>query len=58
MHRGYHVPAVPTRERRVRVLVLVVWLTAALFGRDIVSTATCGARPNGAGGRATCQADV
>lgn len=35
MHRGYHVLAVPTWERKVRVLC--VWLTAALFGRDIVS---------------------
>ncbi|WP_198047099.1 NAD(P)/FAD-dependent oxidoreductase [Kutzneria sp. 744] len=37
MHRGYHVLAVPTWERKVRVLA--VWLTAALFGRDIVSLA-------------------
>jgi NADH dehydrogenase len=35
MHRGYHVLAVPTWERKVRVLA--VWLTAAIFGRDIVS---------------------
>ncbi|WP_027346806.1 NAD(P)/FAD-dependent oxidoreductase [Hamadaea tsunoensis] len=35
MHRGYHVLAVPSWERKVRVLA--VWLTAALFGRDIVS---------------------
>jgi NADH dehydrogenase len=35
MHRGYHVLAVPTWERKVRVLA--VWVTAALFGRDIVS---------------------
>ncbi|AZM48388.1 NADH dehydrogenase FAD-containing subunit [Streptomyces sp. WAC 06738] len=35
MHRGYHVLAVPTWERKIRVLA--VWLTAALFGRDIVS---------------------
>ncbi|MFF0766979.1 NAD(P)/FAD-dependent oxidoreductase [Streptomyces sp. NPDC003328] len=35
MHRGYHVLAVPTWERKVRVLA--VWLTAALFGRDLVS---------------------
>ncbi|HET8590626.1 MAG TPA: hypothetical protein VFM01_13410, partial [Nakamurella sp.] len=33
--RGYHVLAVPTWERKVRVLA--VWLTAAIFGRDIVS---------------------
>lgn len=37
MHRGYHVLAVPTWERKVRVLA--VWATAALFGRDIVSLA-------------------
>ncbi|MBG7697571.1 NAD(P)/FAD-dependent oxidoreductase [Streptomyces sp. MC1] len=35
MHRGYHVLAVPTWERKVRVFS--VWLTAALFGRDLVS---------------------
>ncbi|WP_069385273.1 hypothetical protein [Cellulosimicrobium cellulans] len=35
MHRGYHVLAIPTWERKVRVLA--VWLTAALFGRDVVS---------------------
>ncbi|MFD0503146.1 NAD(P)/FAD-dependent oxidoreductase [Streptomyces chiangmaiensis] len=35
MHRGYHVMAVPTWERKVRVLA--VWFTAALFGRDLVS---------------------
>lgn len=35
MHRGYHVLAVPTWERKVRVLA--VWFTAALFGRDLVS---------------------
>jgi NADH dehydrogenase len=38
MHRGYHVLAVPTWERKVRVLAL--WVTAALFGRDIVSLAS------------------
>ncbi|GAB2841727.1 FAD-dependent oxidoreductase [Actinocorallia aurea] len=38
MHRGYHVLAIPTWERKVRVAV--VWLTAALFGRDIVSLAS------------------
>jgi NADH dehydrogenase len=37
MHRGYHVLAVPTWERKVRVLA--VWATAVLFGRDIVSLA-------------------
>ena len=35
MHRGYHVLAIPTWERKVRVLL--VWATAVLFGRDIVS---------------------
>ncbi|MEU6343180.1 NAD(P)/FAD-dependent oxidoreductase [Streptomyces sp. NPDC046977] len=38
MHRGYHVLAVPTWERKVRVLA--VWLTAAAFGRDLVSLAS------------------
>lgn len=35
MHRGYHVLAVPTWERKVRVAL--VWFSALLFGRDIVS---------------------
>ncbi len=35
MHRGYHVLAVPTWERKIRVLA--VWLSALFFGRDIVS---------------------
>ncbi|WP_426182075.1 NAD(P)/FAD-dependent oxidoreductase [Microbacterium sp. TWP3-1-2b2] len=35
MHRGYHVLAVPTWSRKVRVLLL--WVSAFLFGRDIVS---------------------
>ena len=35
MHRGYHVLAIPTWERKIRVLV--VWLTALIFGRDIAS---------------------
>lgn len=35
MHRGYHVLAIPTWERKLRVLL--VWLSAALFGRDIVA---------------------
>ncbi|KQP01894.1 NAD(P)/FAD-dependent oxidoreductase [Leifsonia sp. Leaf264] len=35
MHRGYHVLAIPTWERKVRVLL--VWFSALLFGRDIVS---------------------
>ncbi|MFF4836312.1 NAD(P)/FAD-dependent oxidoreductase [Streptomyces sp. NPDC001315] len=38
MHRGYHVLAVPTWERKVRVLA--VWLTAAFYGRDVVSLAS------------------
>ncbi|ROO86640.1 NADH dehydrogenase [Actinocorallia herbida] len=37
MHRGYHVLAIPTWERKSRVFA--VWLTAAVFGRDIVSLA-------------------
>ncbi len=37
MHRGYHVLAVPSWERKVRVLA--VWATGFLFGRDIVSLA-------------------
>ncbi|MFJ7216102.1 NAD(P)/FAD-dependent oxidoreductase [Amycolatopsis sp. NPDC098790] len=55
MHRGYHVLAVPSWERKIRVLA--VWLTAALFGRDILSLASVqhpreafvsgGARPEG-----------
>jgi NADH:ubiquinone reductase (H+-translocating) len=35
MHRGYHVLAVPSWERKIRVLA--VWLTAAVSSRDIVS---------------------
>jgi NADH dehydrogenase len=35
MHRGYHVLAVPSWERKVRVLSS--WLPALVFGRDIVS---------------------
>jgi NADH dehydrogenase len=38
MHRGYHVLAVPSWERKARVLA--VWLTAVVFGRDIVSLAS------------------
>ncbi|SDY81658.1 NAD(P)/FAD-dependent oxidoreductase [Herbiconiux ginsengi] len=38
MHRGYHMLAVPTWERKVRVAL--VWLSAVFFGRDIVSLAT------------------
>lgn len=32
MHRGYHMLAVPTWERKIRVLT--VWLAAAVFGRE------------------------
>ncbi|WP_136709650.1 FAD-dependent oxidoreductase [Agromyces sp. H66] len=35
MHRGYHVLAIPTWERKLRVLL--VWLSALVVGRDIVS---------------------
>jgi NADH dehydrogenase len=35
MHRGYHLLAVPSWERKVRVLS--IWLPALVFGRDIVS---------------------
>lgn len=38
MHRGYHVLAVPTWERKLRVLA--IWLVAAVTGRDIVSLAS------------------
>ncbi|MFC8430104.1 NAD(P)/FAD-dependent oxidoreductase [Streptomyces sp. NPDC057253] len=38
MHRGYHVLAVPSWERKIRVLT--VWLTGALTGRDLVSLAS------------------
>lgn len=37
MHRGYHVLAVPTWERKIRVLA--GWLSMGVFGRDIVSLA-------------------
>ncbi|PJJ73373.1 NADH dehydrogenase [Diaminobutyricimonas aerilata] len=37
MHRGYHVLAVPTWERKIRVLL--VWIGAVFGGRDIVSLA-------------------
>jgi NADH dehydrogenase len=45
MHRGYHVLAIPTWERKVRVLA--VWATAGVFGRDVVSLASV-ARPRAA----------
>ncbi|MFS0731688.1 FAD-dependent oxidoreductase [Curtobacterium sp. 1P10AnD] len=35
MHRGYHVLAVPTWERKFRVLL--VWISAVFAGRDIAS---------------------
>ncbi|MBB2940383.1 NADH dehydrogenase [Actinoplanes lutulentus] len=38
MHRGYHVLAVPSWERKARVAA--VWLTAVFYGRDIVSLAS------------------
>ncbi|MGW5656830.1 NAD(P)/FAD-dependent oxidoreductase [Streptomyces humi] len=38
MHRGYHVLAIPSWERKTRVFA--VWLTALLYGRDIVSLAS------------------
>lgn len=38
MHRGYHVLAVSSWERKI--CVLAVWPTAALHGRDIVSPAS------------------
>ncbi|RKN18771.1 NAD(P)/FAD-dependent oxidoreductase [Micromonospora musae] len=38
MHRGYHVLAVPSWERKTRVLA--IWLTAGIFGRDILSLAS------------------
>jgi NADH dehydrogenase len=38
MHRGYHVLAVPTWERKVRVLL--VWVSAVFFGRDIIPLST------------------
>lgn len=38
MHRGYHVLAIPTWERKARVLA--VWITAGFYGRDVVSLAS------------------
>jgi len=38
MHRSYHLLAIPTWERKARVLA--VWLTAVAFGRDVVSLAS------------------
>ena len=38
MHRGYHVLAVPTWDRKVRVFA--IWLAAVFYGRDIVSLAS------------------
>ncbi|WP_083460216.1 NAD(P)/FAD-dependent oxidoreductase [Jiangella muralis] len=35
MHRGYHVLAVPTWERKIRVFL--VWAAALFYGRDVVS---------------------
>ncbi|MEU4191974.1 FAD-dependent oxidoreductase [Kribbella sp. NPDC026611] len=38
MHRGYHVLAVPTWDRKVRVFL--VWVASFFYGRDIVSLAS------------------
>ncbi|MGZ0153424.1 NAD(P)/FAD-dependent oxidoreductase [Kribbella sp. WER1] len=38
MHRGYHVLAVPTWDRKVRVLA--IWIASFFYGRDIVSLAS------------------
>jgi NADH dehydrogenase len=38
MHRGYHVLAVPTWDRKVRVFA--VWVASFFYGRDIVSLAS------------------
>ncbi|MEV5968014.1 FAD-dependent oxidoreductase [Kribbella sp. NPDC051952] len=38
MHRGYHVLAVPTWDRKVRVFA--IWVAALFYGRDIVSLAS------------------
>jgi NADH dehydrogenase len=38
MHRGYHVLAVPTWDRKIRVLS--IWLASFFYGRDIVSLAS------------------
>ncbi|MFD7388113.1 NAD(P)/FAD-dependent oxidoreductase [Streptomyces sp. NPDC059852] len=38
MHRGYHVLAIPSWERKARVFA--VWMTAAFFGRDVISLAS------------------
>ena len=38
MHRGYHVLAVPTWDRKMRVLS--IWLVSFFYGRDIVSLAS------------------
>lgn len=35
VHRGYHVLAIPTWERKIRVAM--VWMAALIFGRDIAS---------------------
>jgi NADH dehydrogenase len=40
MHRGYHVLAVPSWERKIRVLL--IWLGQLFGGRDIVSLAEIG----------------
>ncbi|SKC38620.1 NAD(P)/FAD-dependent oxidoreductase [Krasilnikoviella flava] len=55
MHRGYHVLAIPTWERKARVLA--VWLTAAGFGRDVVSLASV-QTPRAAFAEATAPGDA
>jgi pimeloyl-ACP methyl ester carboxylesterase len=40
MHSSYHVFAIPTWERKIRVLA--VWLTGLIFGRDIASLESAG----------------
>jgi NADH dehydrogenase len=44
MHRGYHVLAIPSWERKIRVLA--VWFTADVFGRDVTKSAISNAAPN------------
>ncbi|WP_420111777.1 NAD(P)/FAD-dependent oxidoreductase, partial [Pseudactinotalea sp.] len=45
MHRGYHVLAIPTWQRKAQVLL--VWFAALIFGRDIASLPWIG-RPHDA----------
>jgi NADH dehydrogenase len=55
IHRGYHVLAVPTWERKVRVLA--DWVPALLYGRDIVSLESV-QRPRAAFQRGGTASDV